>query len=150
MNLDRAHQFESFVYDWFISNYGISITHYHTKEEQFEKGENRQGFEIKNDQSLENTGNLFISVLRRDNQGNEYASGIFKKDNRWLYIIGNKDEFYVFSCKQLQNYYNHYKPKLFKGYTTDFGRVEYGFLMNRKEAEKMCALQHKKQIEINI
>jgi hypothetical protein len=150
MNLDRAHEFESFVYDWFISNYGISITHYHTKKEQFKKGENRQGFEVKNDQSLEKTGNLFISVLRKDKAGNQYCSGVFKKDNRWLYIIGNKCEFYVFSCKQLKNYYNHFKPKLLKGFTTDSGRVEYGFLMNRKSAEKMCAIQHKQQIEINI
>ena len=150
MNLDRAHQFESFVYDWFISNYGISITHYHTQKEQFEKGENRQGFEIKNDQSFEKTGNLFISVLRKDNFGNQYPSGVFKKDNRWLYIIGNKTEFYTFTCRQLQNYYNHFKPQLYRGFKTDRGRVEYGYLLNRKTAEKMCAIKHSQQIKMNI
>lgn len=151
MNWEKqAEQFESFVYDWFIKTYGIAITHYHTREEQFTKGENRQGFEIKNDQSYCQTGNLFISVLRKSKDGTPYNSGIFKQDNRWLYIIGDKNEFFVFTCKQLQNYYLHYKPELKKGFVTSSGRTEYGFLLSKKDADKIAAIKHTTQLEMKL
>ena len=57
-------KFESFVYDWFTTEKNINLSHYTTKEEQYLKGENRQGVEIKNDQMFKKTGNLFISVER--------------------------------------------------------------------------------------
>ena len=136
-----AEKFEAFVYDWFQENRNFSISHYHTKEEQFEKGENRQGVEIKNDQKSMETGNLFISV-KREYYWQDYPSGIMKlykgRPQSWLYVIGYKEQFFIFSTKQLIEYYEENKPKLFKGFTTDKEGTDYGFLLSKKQAEKMC------------
>ena len=77
----RASRYESYIMDWFQKEMAINISHYHLKEEQIHKGENRQGIEIKNDQSLEKTGNVFISVKRVYNYNGkevERTSGIYK------------------------------------------------------------------------
>ena len=68
-------QYESFIMDWFAENKRINLSHYTTTQEQFLKGENRQGIEIKNDQMFAKTGNLFISV-ERDYGYTKYPSGI--------------------------------------------------------------------------
>jgi hypothetical protein len=133
---NKGLKFESFIMDWFIKNKSISLSHYTTKEEQYLKGENRQGIEIKNDLRFKDTGNLFISVQRKYNN-RTYDSGIFKKQS-WLYVIGDKDCFYIFSTKQLRQIYNGNKPKLFTGFTTPAGGTEKGFLLSQKMADKFC------------
>lgn len=147
----EAEKFEAFVYDWFQENKNFSISHYHTKEEQFEKGENRQGVEIKNDQRLKETGNIFISV-KREYSWQDYESGIMKKykgqPQSWLYVIGCKELFFVFSTKHLIEYYQENKPKLFKGFTTSKQGTDYGFLLSKKQAEKMCIIKVCNQLKL--
>tara|TARA_R110000772_G_C13247353_1_gene434243 strand:- start:865 stop:1320 length:456 start_codon:yes stop_codon:yes gene_type:complete len=129
-------KFESFIMDWFAKEKNINLSHYTTLEEQIHKGENRQGIEIKNDQMFKNTGNLFISV-EREYDYTTYASGIFKNQS-WLYVIGDKECFYIFSTKQLQQIYNGNKPKLYNGFKTLKGGTEKGFLLNKTMADKYC------------
>lgn len=129
-------KFESFVYDWFTTEKNINLSHYTTKEEQYLKGENRQGVEIKNDQMFKNTGNLFISV-ERDYGYTVHPSGIFKEQS-WLYVIGDKSIFYIFSTKQLREYYKEQNPKLFSGFKTAKGGTEKGFLINQQTADRLC------------
>ena len=100
---NKGLKFESFIMDWFAKEKNINLSHYTTYEEQIHKGENRQGIEIKNDQIFKNSGNLFISV-ERDYGYTTHPSGIFK-DQSWLYVIGDKDCFYIFSTKQLRQIY---------------------------------------------
>lgn len=146
-----AEKFEAFIYDWFQENRNLSISHYHTKEEQFEKGENRQGVEIKNDQKSKETGNLFISV-KREYYWQDYPSGIMKtykeKPQSWLYVIGYKEHFFIFSTKQLIQYYEKNKPTLFKGFTTDKEGTDYGFLLSKKQAEEMCIQEVSDQLKL--
>ena len=52
--------FESYIMDWFAKEKNINLSHYTTYQEQIDKGENRQGFEIKNDQMFKKTGNVSI------------------------------------------------------------------------------------------
>lgn len=129
-------KFESFIYDWFTKEKNINLSHYTTKEEQYLKGENRQGVEIKNDQMFKKTGNLFISVEREYNY-TTHPSGIFK-DQSWLYVIGDKDCFYIFSTKQLRQIYQGNKFKLYNGFKTPKGGTEKGFLLNKKMADRFC------------
>lgn len=134
----EALKFESVVMDWFCSMWNISISHYTTEWEQRYKGENRQGIEMKNDQAMANTGNIYVSVERRW-RDNDYVqpSGIYRSSNSWLYVIGNKDEFFIFSAKQLIQYYEANKPKLVKGFTQNKG-TEYGFLLNKQMCKRLC------------
>ncbi len=129
-------KFESFIMDWFAKEKNINLSHYTTYEEQIHKGENRQGIEIKNDQMFKKTGNLFISV-EREYDYTTHPSGIFKNQS-WLYVIGDKDCFYIFSTKQLRQIYNGNKPKLYNGFKTPKGGTEKGFLLNTKMADKFC------------
>lgn len=146
----RASRYESYIMDWFQKEMAINISHYHLKEEQIHKGENRQGIEIKNDQSLEKTGNVFISVKRVYNyNGNivERTSGIYK-DQSWLYVIGNKNEHWVLSTKLLIQYFEKHNPVLFSGFVSPKGGTEWGFLLSRAEADTICIQQYKAQQEL--
>lgn len=126
--------FESHITDWFQKEKGIVLSTYHADKEQ-RKGENRQGIEIKNDQCFKDTGNLFISVKR------QYGSldlkwGVFKEDNSWLYVIGDKTKHWIFLRKTLQRYYTLKKPEL-KQTNIEKGGVEYGFLLPCEIADKI-------------
>lgn len=133
---EKGFEFESFIIDWFCKEKKINLSHYTLLKEQFEKGENRQGIEIKNDQSFNVTGNLFISV-ERDYGYKKHESGIYKNQS-WLYVIGNEDEFYIFSIKHLKQYYEFNNPKLFNGFKTLKGGIDKGFLLSKKQAERIC------------
>ena len=122
--------------DWFAKEKNINLSHYTTYEEQIHKGENRQGIEIKNDQIFKNSGNLFISV-ERDYGYTTHPSGIFK-DQSWLYVIGDKDCFYIFSTKQLRQIYYGNNPKLISGFKTAKGGTEKGILLSKSNADKYC------------
>ena len=139
-------QFESYIMDWFSENKKINLSHYTTKQEQFLKGENRQGVEIKNDQMFCKTGNLFISVLR-DYGYTDYPSGICKGQS-WLYVIGNEHEFYIFSTKQLIQFYKQQNPRLFNGFTSPKNGTEKGFLLSKKQAEYLCIEKITKQTKL--
>jgi len=129
-------QYESFIIDWFAENKRINLSHYTTTQEQFTKGENRQGIEIKNDQMFAKTGDLFISV-ERDYGYTKYPSGIYKQQS-WLYVIGNKEVFYIFATKHLQQYFEKHTPNLFNGFISNKNGTEKGFLLNAKLADRIC------------
>jgi len=129
-------QYESFIMDWFSENKKINLSHYTTKQEQFLKGENRQGIEIKNDQKFSQTGNIFISV-ERDYGYIKYESGIYK-DQSWLYVIGNEQTFYIFATKHLKQYYETHNPKLFSGFVSNKNGTDKGFLLSTKLADRLC------------
>tara|TARA_R110002124_G_scaffold306_1_gene1219 strand:- start:807 stop:1265 length:459 start_codon:yes stop_codon:yes gene_type:complete len=139
-------KFESFIMDWFSGNKKINLSHYTTYDEQIHKGENRQGIEIKNDQMFKRTGNLFISVSR-DYGYVEYCSGICKGQS-WLYVIGDEEEFYIFSTKQLVQFYKEQTPKIFNGFTSPKNGTEKGFLLSKKQAESLCVEKITKQTKL--
>ena len=139
-------EFESYIMDWFCSQKNINLSHYTLLKEQINKGENRQGIEIKNDQRFQETGNLFISV-ERDYGYKKYESGVYKNQS-WLYVIGNENEFYIFATKHLKQYYEHNKPQLFDGFKSIKNGVEKGFLLSKKQAERICIEKITKQTKL--
>lgn len=146
----RASQYESYIMDWFYNVKAINLSHYHLKEEQIHKGENRQGIEIKNDQSLKKTGNVFISTKRMYNYNGkvvEHLSGIYK-DQSWMYVIGDKCEHWVFSTKLLKQYFEKYNPELKSGFVSEKKGTEWGFLLSREQADKICIDKYKAQQEL--
>ena len=134
----QANRFEEFVYDYFNNEWNIPISHFVTKEAQYKRGENRQGFEIKNDQRYKDTGNLYISI-KRVYQHIEYPSGIYRntKTKQRLYIIGDENKFWIIATKQLRGYFEEKRPKEIKGFTHNDG-IEYGYLLRVNEADKMA------------
>jgi len=133
---NKGLQFESHIMDWFAKEKNINLSHYTTYEEQIHKGENRQGIEIKNDQRFCETGNLFISV-ERDYGYIKYPSGIYKNQS-WVYVIGNKEVFYIFATKHLKQYFEKHTPTLFDGFISVKNGRDKGFLLSTKLADRIC------------
>lgn len=144
----QANNFEEKVYDYFNDEWNIPISHFVSKEGQYKRGENRQGFEIKNDQRYAETGNLYISI-KRVYQHTEYPSGIYRetKTKQRLYIIGDENKFWIISTKHLKQYFEEKKPKEIKGFTQNNG-IEYGYLLRVNEADKMAIDVYSKQINL--
>lgn len=90
---------------------GIPINCYSSRKYNIEKGESIGRVEIKQDKKAKETGNIYIEVAERQksNTSSYVDSGIFRKDNTLFVLIGDYDEMWLFSKKQLQNIVKHNK-----------------------------------------
>jgi hypothetical protein len=132
--LQEGLEYQDFITDLLINELGISLSSYSSKKFQNSIGENRQGFEIKFDNRMIDTGNIYIEVKEKSNpdNANYVDSGIFRNDNTWLYLIGNYDSVYIFGKKHL---ILMYEKNTYKQVTTS---TSIGFLLPVTDAEKYC------------
>lgn len=102
--LQRGLEYQDFVTDK-LFELGISLNCYSSQKYQNEKGENKTGIEIKLDNKMKQTGNLFIEYAEKRNKENEFyiPSGIERNDNTWLYAIGDYDTIYIIDKRVLQD-----------------------------------------------
>lgn len=111
---------------------GIVVVGYSSRRFQNEQGENMLGAEIKRDGEFRKTGNIYLEVAEKSHPDNpQYVpSGIMRKDNSWLYVIGDEKKIWIFPTEYLRRLKDRYK------------RVEkttsIGHLMPVKEADKYC------------
>lgn len=91
--LERGLEFQDFVYE-LLNRHGISTVAYSSRLFQIHKGENKAKMEIKFDDKLATTGNLWIEIAEKTNPKNlQYIdSGILRDCNE--YVIGNYDVIY--------------------------------------------------------
>ncbi len=91
-----AVEFERFVYDVLKEMGLVVIKHHKTKELQL-KGENSIGWEIKHDELMIKTGNVYIEIAEKSDPRNAVyvKSGIYRDDNTWMWIIGDYEEFFI-------------------------------------------------------
>lgn len=101
--LHAALEFQDWVQDR-LYDHGVSVGAYSSKKYQRTKGENRAGIEIKFDQKWRTTGNLYIEVAEKAHPSRltYTASGIYRDDNTWLYVIGDYSKAFVFGKKLLK------------------------------------------------
>src|SRR4030043_524633 len=101
-SLEKGLQYQDFVTAELYRR-GIPIVGYTSKKYQIKYGENRAGVEIKFDDRMKETGNVYIETAEKANPANPYfvPSGIYRNDNSWLYAIGNYDVIYIFAKKTL-------------------------------------------------
>jgi hypothetical protein len=132
--LQKGLEYQDFVTDVLINEFGISLSSYSSEKYQYKKGENKQGFEIKFDDKYKTTNNLYIEVAEKSNKLNEnfISSGIFRNDNTWLFIIGNYEEIFIFSKKHLKLMF---ASKKFRSVETETSK---GFLIDKISAENYC------------
>jgi hypothetical protein len=90
------------------------------------------GAEIKRDGKFRETGNLYIETCEKSHPDKPSftPSGIHRKDNSWLFVIGDEKTVYIFSTKYLQMLEKRYKPVE--------KATSKGFLMPLNQAEKYC------------
>ena len=98
-SLERGREYEDYVSErlWGL---GLAVMTYGSYKYQ-EKGESLNGVEIKHEGVFRRTGRLYIECRQQKSTGWE-LSGVFKRDNTWLWVIGDYDGFYLFTKIDLQ------------------------------------------------
>ena len=89
------------------------------------------------DKKIEETENLYIEIAEKSKPEIEkYSmSGIYRNDNTWLYVQGNREIFFIFSKRLLKQLFEAGKYK-----EIEIGmKTSKGFLMPRNDAEKYSA-----------
>ena len=140
--LKQGLEYQDFIFEKLYYK-GIATISYASKKYQVEKGENKAGFEIKFDDRLKETGNLYIEVAEKSDAGNRefIPSGIYRSDNTWLYIIGDYSKVYIFAKNQLQKVYRSKKYEEFGGRYIDSVPTSRGFTIPAKYAEEVLAIK---------
>ena len=121
---------------------GIPIGLLTSEKYQRNYGENIAGIEIKLDRRLEETGNLYFETHEKSNAGNiDYVfSGIFRKDNAWLWGIGGYRILYIIPKLSLQRlYYKHHGNITLNCYKERNTPTSMGFTLNAEWVEKYLA-----------
>ena len=111
---------------------GIVVIGYASRRFQNTHGENMLGAEIKRDGEFRKTGNLYIEVAEKSHPDNPHYvdSGIMRKDNSWLFVIGDEQTIWIFSTKYLRNMTSRWRQVT---KTTSIGH-----LMPLADADKYC------------
>lgn len=101
-NLEDALEYQDFISDE-LRKRGIFVGIYSSRKYQQDKGESQAGIEIKYDKKMAETHNVYIETQEKSDPANLVwvPSGIYRKDNTWLYVIGDYENAYFFSKPQL-------------------------------------------------
>jgi len=98
---------------------GISINLLTSEKYQKSHGESLAGIEIKHDRQIEKYGNIFFETHEKTKAENQFfvESGILRKDNTWIYAIGDYKVLYLLPKKRLQQLYrNQHERKTIESY----------------------------------
>ena len=101
---------------------GWSVNQFVSRKYQCEFGESLSGIEIKNDDRMKDTGNMYVEVAEKASNGTFVKSGICREDNTTFYVIGDYNVFYVFVKHQLKYLCENYKKNNFKAVETETSR----------------------------
>ena len=131
---------------------GLIIGPYASRKYQFEHGESFSGIEIKNDKKLAGNDNdikpshnLYFEVAEKSHPSNSryVKSGIYRNDNGWLFLIGNYEEVFLFSTKQLRRIYEDKENYFSRGVIERKTDTSIGFTIPRiKVINSIYLLKH--------
>lgn len=105
-NLLDGNEFQDFVTVQLL-HCGIVVNQFASKKYQNEYGESLSGIEIKYDKKFRETGNFYFEFQEKSDKRNPYyvESGILRKDNTWLWVIGDYDDLYIIAKESLKRLY---------------------------------------------
>lgn len=141
---EQGLEYQDFVCDQLRIREGWFVGCYSSRKYQQEKGESVCGLEIKYDMRLSETGNVYIEVAEKSRpELPEYtASGVFRKDNTWLYLIGDYHQAFVFGKTLMRNLYLNKDQKKAWGCVDRQTPTSKGFTIPIKSAIRGMALKH--------
>lgn len=102
---DEGMEYQDFIADQLRkADPCLILSTYVSRRYQNDRGESATGIEIKYDTNMRATGNIYLEIAEKSNKDiTTYTpSGIKRKDNAWLYLVGDYSEAYLFSKKQLE------------------------------------------------
>lgn len=124
-SLEKGLQYQDYIVEK-VLKLGVPLPIYTSKKYQIEKGESPFGIEIKFDSQLEKRKSLYIEIAEKRKDKIEYIpSGIFRKDNSILYLIGDYQKAFIFSKRILKDLSFN---KKYKRITTETSK---GFLLDQ-------------------
>lgn len=100
--MEKALVYQDFAVEVLWHGLCLPVCVYGSRAYQYGKGESVGGVEIKLDERMSETGNLFIETHEKSSpEVPQYSrSGIYKAG--WLYVIGDFETVFVFSTKFLK------------------------------------------------
>ena len=100
------------------------------------------GIEIKYDMKFAETGNLYFEVAERTNPLFNFSpSGIKRKDNAWLYLIGNYERAFLFSKRQLISIHENMESYGYMGIAEKETATSKGFILPVSKIPKWLILK---------
>jgi hypothetical protein len=136
--LEKANEYQDYVVVQLHKYTGLTIPVFSSYKYQLNVGESLCGFEIKHDENLKYTGNLFIETQERRSINNPYvSSGIYRDDNSWIYIIGDYKKIFIFAKNHLRFLHEKRKYRLIENKY----KTARGFLLPSKYAEDFLAIK---------
>lgn len=82
---------------------GIVVIPFSSRKYQLLKGESKSGYEFKYDKLFAKTGNFYIETAeKKQTETDFHPSGIDRDDNTVIWCIGDYDNIYLISKKQLK------------------------------------------------
>lgn len=139
-NKDKGDKFEQFVIEAWPKRYsGRTLTLIEGKKKQL-RGETEQCIEIKFDDKIYKycrSGRLYIETAEKSNPDNpKYVqSGIYRKDNTTIYLIGDCTIWFLFSKQKLQWLDKLDPPFLYRPKPTPTSK---GFCIPIRNAKILC------------
>lgn len=98
-NLEIGLEYQDIVTERFYNDLKMPIVTYNSRERQYSKGENMAGVEIKFDSKSLTSKNVYIEYEEKSKAEykNYKPSGVYRNDNSWLFVIGNRTTTYILS-----------------------------------------------------
>jgi hypothetical protein len=105
--LQKGQEYQDYVM-MKLHAHGIVLQCIQSKKFQL-KRENLLGLEIKFDDRMKETGNIYFETAEKSDPANRefIDSGILRDDENWLYGVGDYSQIFIFSKGRLQNIYSH-------------------------------------------
>lgn len=96
-------EYQDYIILYFYKILNRSIIPFSSRKFQHRFGETLTGEEIKLDQEMKRTGNIYIEIAEKSNANNlnYVSSGIYAKSRIHTYIIGDYSECFVFDITKL-------------------------------------------------
>tara|TARA_B100000519_G_scaffold24189_1_gene17104 strand:+ start:1530 stop:1982 length:453 start_codon:yes stop_codon:yes gene_type:complete len=131
--LQEGKKYELFIKEQLYKQKNFNLNLFKSKLDQYNIGESLEGIEIKFDNRMKYTENVYIEFEEKTNSNNEnwINSGILRNDNTHSWIIGNYNKAYIFWKIALQQIFKN--KKYLKEVET---KTSKGFLLNKEMIKK--------------
>tara|TARA_R110002012_G_scaffold280_9_gene1109 strand:+ start:946 stop:1419 length:474 start_codon:yes stop_codon:yes gene_type:complete len=131
--LEEGKKYELFIKEQLYKQKNFKLNLFESKLDQYNIGESLEGIEIKFDNKMKYTKNVYIEFAEKTNSNNKdwINSGIFRNDNTHSWIIGNYNKAYIFWKIALQQIFKN--KKYLKEVET---KTSKGVLLNKEMIKK--------------
>lgn len=125
-----------------LARRGIVFCNYQSKIWQEKLGENALGLEIKLDRKLSTTGSIYIEIAEKRRATNEdyVISGIYRRDNSFLYAVGDYAELFIWGKRQLLQIHADLDTHKITGFRDIRTKTSVGFTIPVDFARSNCLL----------